>query len=387
MFRGSQVFVTLAGVAVATLIFLLLHTHFGPVRVHQVQLSECSKEKCHCDKRPTCPTSSPIPTETPAKLTIPQLLDLGRQVSEKRPLNLIFQMNFRPVDHGGQIFETDWIQQVIFGSISRPVRVIWTEDERQQLYNDSVYVFLFHPSPPDLFQRLKDGGYVNYGGYHMGDEQGAHDISFYGQAWFMFRNYYFDRYQTLPNTIYIPLGVKAGLAMSGVETFIPASKRKYQCNFIGSIRSNRAYMIDQLHYRRQECLISADKPWADPSGMHVIEYRQVMLDSRFTLCPFGNNEESMRFYEALEAGSIPIAETSKVASGDFINQALGGDCPVPRLQDWNQLDEFLQRYHENPTALDALQKRVLEWWSRVKSRVFTKVQSAVDAGFQRAYGK
>jgi hypothetical protein len=36
------------------------------------------------------------------------------------------------------------------------------------------------------------------------------------------------------------------------------------------------------------------------------EYNQIMLNSRYCLCPSGSGPNSIRFWEALGAGSIPI---------------------------------------------------------------------------------
>ena len=47
--------------------------------------------------------------------------------------------------------------------------------------------------------------------------------------------------------------------------------------------------------------------WESTKNMHPILYRFMLEQSRFTLCPWGGNPETLRLYEALELGSIPIA--------------------------------------------------------------------------------
>ena len=43
-----------------------------------------------------------------------------------------------------------------------------------------------------------------------------------------------------------------------------------------------------------------------PSKLVRARYRSTLLNSSFTLSPVGTNDECFRFWEAIEAGSIPI---------------------------------------------------------------------------------
>jgi hypothetical protein len=58
----------------------------------------------------------------------------------QKVLNVVFYFNPLPVDHGGQIMETDWILNFLLGEICRPVRVI----EKTDIRNDTLHVFLFN---------------------------------------------------------------------------------------------------------------------------------------------------------------------------------------------------------------------------------------------------
>ena len=124
----------------------------------------------------------------------------------------------------------------------------------------------------------------------------------------------------------------------------------------------------------------------------MIHYRAVLADSMFTLAPFGNNEESLRLYESLESGAVPILEVSQSPDGDFINVGLGGGdphmaAPFPRVADWSELDAVLEYYDKRPQELDELQRRVVLWWERCKLRFRHNVRRLLDAGFKRAYNK
>ena len=182
----------------------------------------------------------------------------ARRVSYKPPLNAVLQVNATPVDHGGQIMEADWIVHSVFGpSIDRPVRVHFAHqlgDEGQPLLSDSVYVFLFAPKPADLFDRLKRDGYTNFAAYHMGGELKANSTHYYSVAWAVFRNHWTTRYAHMDNVLYTPLGIKSGLVgLTDSAVLMPASPRRYLCNFVGSIRANRQYMLNRLTYGRDRC--------------------------------------------------------------------------------------------------------------------------------------
>lgn len=66
-----------------------------------------------------------------------------------------------------------------------------TATESVYMANDSVYIYLFEPSPKDLFTKMRSLGYVNFGGLHMGDEGGGNDHKVYDAASFIFRNYWY----------------------------------------------------------------------------------------------------------------------------------------------------------------------------------------------------
>jgi hypothetical protein len=324
-------------------------------------------------------------------------------IGSKRPLNLIFQFsNNGNIGEGGSIFETDWIEKFIFGShLGRPVRIL----EKNCLVNDSVYVFLSHSG--DLFQRLKSGGFVNFGSFEMADEPGTQDQSYLELPSYSFRNYWFEKYRN-SKAQFVPLGVKSGINFHDDDILIPTSKRRYLCNFVGTIigRKERTYMFSVFNETfKKQCYISNDGTWPNVKGLNVMKYRDVLHNSRFTLSPFGGNPESLRFYEALESGSIPITTYSK-DENDFIYGGLTHasgtlcrnttpnnnydfrfrDVPIPRLKDWNELNNLLEYYENNPEELDKLQESINSWWNTVKSNIQKKIKKIIDESFEKEYG-
>jgi hypothetical protein len=295
-------------------------------------------------------------------------------------------MDPRPVDQGGNIFETDWIELVLFGKIDRPLRTLRWDNEYR---NDSVHVIFGHP-PDNLFSRMRKAGIVNFGSVQMADEHMVENTSFYADCDFTFRNYWNAAHRDSPHNVhYIPLGVKSGFGAIAPRTHIPASRRRHLYSFVGSLRANRAHALSQLWYRRADSVIIADRGWADPAGVHIVDYRHLLRDTAFTLAPFGGNEESLRFFEALEAGSIPIAQASAAPWGDFIADGVGGGGappPIPRVREWCEANAVVAHYAERPAELDALQARVAAWWAERRLAAQRAVRRVLDASFAQAHG-
>jgi hypothetical protein len=107
-----------------------------------------------------------------------------------------------------------------------------------------------------------------------------------------------------------------------------------------------------------------------------------MEDSIFAPCPAGNNPETIRLYDALELGCIPIS-----LSHDFLlsKDALAsfGPVPFPLLGSWSELPQFLVEMKEklisNPNEIFELQQRCIDWWSSFKMSMQKKIANRIDA--------
>jgi hypothetical protein len=338
-------------------------------------------EKVVAKYKPPNQSTEQCTTENTAK---PNLED----VANKRVLNLIFQMNPLPVDAGGQIMEYDWISHVLLGDIRRPVK-IWT-NHPGNYPNDSLTVVLFGPNPP----LSKDNRGTNVGVYHMGDETYG-GVDWYKDWDYVFRNYYAKNHETetlkktngKPPVLWVPLGMKTGYYVNALpSTLLPTSKRQLLCNFIGSRRSNRGAMIDIVKAKGIPCHIDADRPWGDPGGTKVVHYRQLLGNSKFTLAPWGNNAESLRFYEALEMGSIPITQRQADPGRDFFVSGLQAVDIIPSVADWAELPDLLNNLTADAVALDQIQRKVMYWWSDKKKQVQARIRQVIDNSFLEAYG-
>jgi len=218
--------------------------------------------------------------------------------------------------------------------------------------------------------------------FHMGDELSQDNITNYSHYDFIFRNYY-DESRLINNRIlYIPLGMKSGIQTSPVNTLIRASERQYVCNFIGSVRNDRREMLNKLKESDLSCYFDADRKWADKNSLKSMQFRLILRSSTFTLSPYGNNYESMRFYEALEAGSIPVIRQILDVKKSFLTPMAeywgSRDLPFLIVPTWNLAGPMMKTLMNNPDRLNKLQAAMVTFWNGYKQSVQIKMKDKID---------
>jgi hypothetical protein len=187
----------------------------------------------------------------------------------------------------------------------------------------------------------------------------------------VFLRYFYSSKYSYPT---IPLGPRADFVfVSKAER--DGSKRKFIFNFMGNIEasedradlkkalsqksewSGNAYMVKYFTH-----------PVQQPNASVVAEYRQTLLQSYFTLVPLGKGDDSFRFWEAMEAGSIPIMVKRKRTNDpsrirklcpDGLNHILKTNPPIVEISSWDKLHTFIQ--HVSQKDIKDLYGRLNEW--------------------------
>jgi hypothetical protein len=309
---------------------------------------------------------------------------IGNVQYTRKTLNLAFHCKILPFDVGGGIMEFDWITNVLLGAIDRPIRVITDENARKTPRNDTLHVYLFHPDS-NMFYNLKSAGVVNQGAFHMGDETMNNNVSYYRATTYVFRNYYNAQYlSSFSNVYFAPLGMKSGFGSIPPNLLLPTSQRRYVANFIGSLRANRQEMIDRIRSRNISTYLSYEHGWASKNGFHMIDYRNILRESIFTLSPWGNNPESLRLYEALEAGSIPVFQ--RCAKDRNPLTAIEQNHSIPQFDSWDDAADFIGKMQKDTVALDALQKELIEFWKSYKEKSQLLFRNVIDTAFANSHG-
>ena len=211
--------------------------------------------------------------------------------------------------------------------------------------------------------------------------------------------------QLRPNTIlrefYSSKYDYPSIALGARYEFLPvpesdrdAGNRKYLFNFMGSIKVG--VELDREHLRE----VIRNHNWTmpthfrmfselvrNPNSSTVNEYRETLLASSFTLAPVGTADDCFRFWEAIEAGSVPIYVRRKsnlhkqVRCPDAFEDVLATNPPIVLLNDWDELPDFANRVTE--AEIDDMRKKLVlwswDWWSKQANAVDDAIDNALKA--------
>jgi hypothetical protein len=97
------------------------------------------------------------------------------------------------------------------------------------------------------------------------------------------------------------------------------------------------------------------------------EYVNNIADSDFVLCPRGDSNASLRFYETLSAGRIPLIPDTKIK--------------LPYLENLNLRDAMLifDIFSQN------LEIEILDFWSRLDSIKYQEIQERIRFIYNNYY--
>ncbi len=114
-------------------------------------------------------------------------------------------------------------------------------------------------------------------------------------------------------------------------------------------------------------------------------YAAYLSNARFALVPGGNSPETVRLYDALETGAIPIMLRSEYVDEP---EALGGP-PILLLDRWSDLPTVYREYADATSAavvakLQAKQDEIAAWWKHFVERQQSRAKALIDRSFARA---
>lgn len=104
-------------------------------------------------------------------------------------------------------------------------------------------------------------------------------------------------------------------------------------------------------------------------GIEPTEYIKRMARAKIVPCPAGPMvADSFRFYEALEAGCIPIADGLSPHSGcyGYWELLFGNNIPFPIAKTWDDLHGLLSYYND---TFDSDSNKIFAWWQNYKREI------------------
>ena len=260
----------------------------------------------------------------------------------------------------------------------------------------------------------------------------------YSKFSLVIRNYYFEPLHEMKNVFFLPLGPSYyGYVLDDKKNEdIPASERMALCYFAGraiySAGVKNWNNNKEVHFQQRVAFFELAKKLSDENsdangdttkknknkenrgkfeglngcgilseankndGVYgkdeYIQYISRLNTAIFAPAPPGNSPETFRFYEALETGAIPISVRTK-PDRDFLSPSISGSSsqewllsgyPGPILNDWHEVHEYLLRFsapESDEKELDALQKKVQNWYVEMKKRAQEKLAQRLNDVF------
>jgi len=280
--------------------------------------------------------------------------------------------------------ETWFIQNDLFGGAPYALGI-----NSELLSNSAITVYLeLNEINIELISHIKSlGNKVVL--YHMGGEHLDKDISAYAECDLVIRNYYFP---SIVNTaglgrkvMWAPNGFRTGVGPRAANNLKSSLQRQSLASFLGWINNASSYNNERARFA-EAATACGENLYLMPSngfagGYNVGLYSAIMEDSIFTPCPSGNNPETIRLYDALELGCVPISLSHEfLLSKDAL--AAIGEVPFPILGSWAELPKFLEKMKvkalTNPSEILDLQRSCINWWADFKTAIQNKISEQIQ---------
>jgi hypothetical protein len=275
--------------------------------------------------------------------------------------------------------ETWFLQNVLFSGASINIGF------NPELYFETTVIYLeMNKLSTELIEILKKQN-NKIVLYHMGDEFSRINRDLYRFCDVVVRNYYFQSiFEENPSLIWAPGGFKTGVGPRSPSQLKRANERQSLSSFLGWINNSDSYNNERASFVApaaacgQNLYVMPSNGFA--GGYNIGLYSAIMEDSVFAPCPAGNAPETIRLYDALELGCIPISLSHEFLLSEDALASIG-PVPFPILGSWAELPQFLEdmkaKAFSNPSEIIELQQRCIDWWSNFKLAIQRKISDRI----------
>ena len=271
------------------------------------------------------------------------------------------------VSKNNNFMETQWLREII-GS-----KTIFKKLESQHKIVDGVPIFLITVPYIGIWKRIcKKYDDIGKDFYiiHISDENCKDDIEMYDYKHCkgVIRNYNRDGLNSKISVI--PLGymrnclkIENGVVNSG-SIF---SKRETTWMFHGTGWFGRGDTLNMLmkEFENNDCRIM--KQWLDDNMTTEEYYRNTLYNTKF--CPIlrGNNIETYRLYEAIEAGVIPIYV--RIEGDELFWKMIHDNLGLIELTSWSDAVECMKELMEYPEEAERYRIGIWSRWMKWKQEI------------------
>jgi hypothetical protein len=194
---------------------------------------------------------------------------------------------------------------------------------------------------------------------HLSDEFGQDDITFYSlpMCKSVVRNYLRDDLPDLSHIHVIPLGYHHKPTITNK----PWTDRELMWSFHGTDWFDRSKQLQPLStFVPHSCHLQPD--WNHSTATKPQQYLNHLSNSKF--CPIlrGNNDETFRLYEALEAGCLPVTTITNATYLNWVDKHLR----LSSLYQWTNPVATMQSNTITESLRLEVGKRWLNWKQQIQ---------------------
>jgi len=269
-------------------------------------------------------------------------------------------VSFEPCDMS-KFYEFAWFKQ-LFGSMNLEIECL----DASRKPNDGSIVILMRPSPAHI-QRLESWAAAGVKFYilHMSDEYSKDPTGFYGLAQGVIRNYYRKDVAEGRTVATVPLGFHWAIPNGEPVIHTPRPPfREFVWSFVGTGWAGRKEKLAHLEAVPGDHKLVFMDQWNSPSMLGREETLSILLNSWFVPCPAGNNGETFRIYEALEAGAVPIV-VQEAGMEDYFT-FIGRHLPLMLATSWEHAAQLIYTLKSQPELYEKYRLQLLEAWENCK---------------------
>lgn len=274
-------------------------------------------------------------------------------------ISLIWQTN--------PTWQSDWIHEILNG-----INLNDIEDYNFKVFKNNS-IIIIEPgkdSQNNIYLNKLNNLKYKFGVIVLGDEKYTASDDYLEIAQFVFRNYWHKKFANHKNVVCFPVGYRNNFWQDKDKfTTELTQSRKYIWSFAGQItqKPTRLSMIQNLKkLSSKDYFIHETHSFGDSKGLSITEYRDLMLQTVFIPAPTGWwNLDTIRIYEALEAGCIPIVEKQPL---DYFTNFLGSN-PFITINTWDQAPKIMEQLLNNQELLKQRQKTCTTWWQTYKQNL------------------
>lgn len=305
---------------------------------------------------------------------------------EARPLDLLCTR--AALD---RILETTFIREELLGGLRRPLRIRSFQNASDvPLIGDSLFLVLDDDLACVVLQAIRKGC-RNVGVLHMGDEFHTADRSYYPLVDYVVRHYHRPDVLEVPAgsrckcVCWVPNGYRTGVGPRNSGTLMPQHLRESVLFFAGCLTTGgagvaeRAEMINIVRANNLPATIITTEGFG--GGLSAGAYAALMENAQFALVPAGRSAETIRLYDALETGTIPITLRHSFLEDEG---PLRG-APFVFLDSWHDLPGWLATSTSpiNHRRHSERQSACITWWSKVKQTYRAAVADLIESSFSQ----